>query len=140
MGFDRDRILVKISYINEQMRSIEDLLSKKTRGEIVTDPWLIRGLKYSMQTSVEAMIDLCYHISAKKFGVAPGDARDALRVLTEGGVINKENVPVYSAMIGFRNRIVHGYQHVSDERVYEMAVNELGDFNKFINEISTILI
>lgn len=35
-------------------------------------------MKYSLQTAVEAMIDLAYHVAAKKFGHAPTDARDAL--------------------------------------------------------------
>jgi len=42
-------------------------------------------------------------------------------------------------MIGFRNRVVHGYQEVSLERVYEMARNELGDFERFIAEIEPVL-
>jgi uncharacterized protein YutE (UPF0331/DUF86 family) len=77
--------------------------------------------------------------AAKKFGHAPADARDAVRVLMEGGLIAPQNWPVYSAMIGFRNRVVHGYQEVSSERVYEMASNELGDLERFIREIEPVL-
>lgn len=139
MGLDRERIISKISYIREQVASINELLDKKTKEEILADPWMVKGLKYSLQTAVEAMIDLAYHIAAKKFGHAPADARDAMRVLFERGLIARENWPVYSAMIGFRNRIVHGYQEVSAERVYEMARNELGDFEKFIYEIKPVI-
>lgn len=139
MGLDRERIISKISYIREQVASINELLDKKTKEEILADPWMVKGLKYSLQTAVEAMIDLAYHIAAKKFGHAPADARDAMRVLFERGLIARENWPVYSAMIGFRNRIVHGYQEVSAERVCEMARNELGDFEKFIYEIKPVI-
>jgi uncharacterized protein YutE (UPF0331/DUF86 family) len=51
-------------------------------------------LKYSLQTAVEAMIDLAYHVAAKKFGHAPTDARDALRILAEEGIIEKERLAV----------------------------------------------
>ncbi len=139
MGLDRERMMAKISYIREQTTSIKELLERKKKEEILLDPWLIKGLKYSLQTAIEAMIDLAYHIAAKKFGHAPGDVRDALRILLEAGLIAWENRPVYSAMIDFRNRIVHGYQEVSSERVYEMARNELSDFEKFILEIKPLL-
>jgi len=139
VGLDRERMMAKISYIREQTTSIKELLDSEKKEEILEDPWLIKGLKYSLQTAIEAMIDLAYHIAAKKFGRAPGDAREALRILLEAGLIARENWPVYSAMIGFRNRIVHGYQEVSSERVYEMARNELADFEKFICEIKPLL-
>lgn len=139
VGIDRDRILFKMAYIRQQVSSIKDLLALKSKEDILSDPWLVKGLKYSLQTSVEALIDLTYHIAAKKFGHAPTDARDAIRLLAESGLIPGDNVPVYSAMIGFRNRVVHGYQEVSAERVYDMAKYELGDFDKFLNDTSHVL-
>jgi len=139
VSLDRERMMAKISHIREQTTSIKGLLDSEKKEEILEDPWLIKGLKYSLQTAIEAMIDLAYHIAAKKFGHAPGDAREALRIILEAGLIARENWPVYSAMIGFRNRIVHGYQEVSSERVYEMARNELADFEKFICEIKPLL-
>lgn len=35
-------------------------------------------------------------------------------------------------MIGFRNRIVHGYLMVSDERLYEIAATDRGDLLQFL--------
>lgn len=139
MGLDRERIMAKISYIREQVASINELLNSKKKEDVLIDSWLIKGLKYSIQTAVEAMIDLAYHIAAKKFGHAPGDARDAMRILFEGGLITRDRLMIYSAMIGFRNRVVHGYQEVSAEKVYEMARKEPGDFEKFIREIGAVL-
>lgn len=139
MGLDRERMLAKISYIKEQVAGIDSLLKSKKKEDILSDPWLVKGLKYSLQTAVEAMIDLAYHVTAKKFGHAPTDARDALRILAEEGIIEKERLAVYTAMVGFRNRIVHGYQEVSPEKVYSVAKFELGDFDKYIRELGALL-
>ena len=139
MAIDRDRILSKIAFIREQLTSIKTLLAEKSKEEILSNPWLVKGLKYSLQTAVEAMVDMAYHISAKKYDHAPSEARDALRVLAEGGLISQKDLPVYGAMIGFRNRVVHGYQEVTAERIYEIARNELGDFEKYIRQISILL-
>jgi len=139
MGVNRDRILSKISYIKEQMNGIRQLLAEKEDQYILDDPWLIKGLKYSLQTSVEAVIDISYHIAAKVYNHAPIDARDAIRVLTEGGLVSREDVPTYNNMIEFRNRVVHGYQEVSPARVLEIAHSELSDFERFVCQIAKVL-
>lgn len=60
-------------------------------------------------------------------------------MLVEKGLIPEADRLVYSAMIGFRNRVVRGYMEVSPERVYEMAEKELGDFERFIGQIMAVL-
>lgn len=132
---DIERLQQKAAYIHEQLSGINNLLQRKSQSEILLDPWLQKGLKYSLQTAVEAMIDMAYHVAVKKFHHAPEDARDAFRVLAEKGVIAPDRLPVYNAMVGFRNRVVHGYQDVTPERVYEIARYELDDFERFLREI-----
>lgn len=81
MAIDCNRISSKIAFIREQVTAIKTLLAEKSREEILSEPWLVKGLKYSLQTAVEAMIDIAYHIAAKEYGHAPSEAREALRVL-----------------------------------------------------------
>jgi uncharacterized protein YutE (UPF0331/DUF86 family) len=85
------------------------------------------------------MIDIAYHISAKRFAHAPLDARDALRVLQKNSIIAQEEFENFTSMIGFRNKVVHGYQDVTPERVYELATKELGDFEKFTGSVLKFL-
>jgi len=139
VGKDRERIMAKIGYIREQIVGIRKLLADKSKEEVLSDPWLIKGLKYALQTSVEAMIDIAYHIAAKEYNHAPSEAREAIRVLVDNGLVSRKDLPVYGAMIGFRNRVVHGYQEVAPERVYEIAEQELGDFETFIRQVSVLL-
>jgi uncharacterized protein YutE (UPF0331/DUF86 family) len=131
--------MAKIGYIREQIVGIRKLLADKSKEEVLSDPWLIKGLKYALQTSVEAMIDIAYHIAAKEYNHAPSEAREAIRVLVDNGLVSRKDLPVYGAMIGFRNRVVHGYQEVAPERVYEIAEQELGDFETFIRQVSVLL-
>ncbi len=67
MTIDHDRILSKIAFIREQAAAVKALLSDKSKEEILSDPWLVKGLKYSLQTAVEAMVDIAYHISVKEY-------------------------------------------------------------------------
>ncbi len=69
MTIDRERILDKIAYIRRQLTDIQILTENRTEEEILGDQWLVKGLKYSLQTSVEALIDIVYHLSAKHFNI-----------------------------------------------------------------------
>ena len=55
MSLDRERMMAKISYIREQTTSIKGLLDSEKKEEVLEDPWLIKGLKYSLQTAIEAI-------------------------------------------------------------------------------------
>lgn len=55
--------------------------------------------------------------------------------LAEDNYLSKENLDTYKRMIGTRNRIVHDYDRVSNEILYKIATERLGDFELFINEI-----
>ena len=58
--------------------------------------------------------------------------------LVENGYLSGENLDTYKKMIGTRNRIVHDYDRVSNEILYKIATERLGDFEIFIDEISKI--
>lgn len=135
MAVDRERIMQKFAFIREQVSAISSLLSSRSREEILGDPWLIRGLKYALQTAIEAMIDVCYHVCARHYAYPPADARDALRLLRERGAVSEEDARTYTSMVGFRNRLVHGYEEVTPERVYDLAATRLGDLERFIGSM-----
>ncbi|PKM83877.1 MAG: hypothetical protein CVU88_00750 [Firmicutes bacterium HGW-Firmicutes-13] len=129
----------KIAFIREQLGDIRTLTSEKKRSEILNDKLLVKGLKYSLQTAIEAMIDIAFHLAAKKYNYAPEEARAAFQILRKNGVIRDEEYKTFSDMIGFRNRMVHLYQNISDERVYEFSTFDLNDFEDFINRIMELL-
>lgn len=139
MVLDQERVVKKVAYIREQVAAIEDLVENNSRQRIISDPWLQKGIKYSLQTAIEAMIDISYHVAAKKYNYPPKDARDALRLLRENNVISPAEYATYTAMIGFRNRLVHGYLEVSPERLYNIISKQMEDFERFVKSILTLL-
>lgn len=131
---DEERIRQKIAFIREQVNDLQRLVASSDR-RLLREPWVLKGAKYALQTAIEAVIDIAYHLSAKKYGYPPSDARDALRVLETKGVVTGEDLPRFIAMIGFRNRLVHGYLEVSAERLEEIILYRLDDFEQFITAI-----
>lgn len=47
---------------------IEELLLKNTDAEILKEPWILRGLKYTLIEIAEAMANILQHILAKDMG------------------------------------------------------------------------
>lgn len=126
---NRVLVLEKTGFIKEQVNELRRLMEEKSKNEIATNPWVLRGVKYALQTAIEAGIDLAYHVCAKEFDVAPQDARDAFKKLSEKGIIPETELKNYSSMVGFRNRLVHGYMELSSDRIYEILVNNLDDLD-----------
>jgi uncharacterized protein YutE (UPF0331/DUF86 family) len=139
MGIDRERIIQKAAFIKEQTAALRSLAAQRSKAAILGDRWVIKGIKYSLQTAIEACIDLAYHICAKRLSQAPVESRDAFKRLAAAGIISEAELLQYSAMVGFRNRVVHGYQEVADELVYGMLGDDLNDLDAFADRALSLL-
>ena len=61
---------------------------------------------------------------------------DSFVKLTDKGILSEKNLNTYKKMIGMRNKIVHDYERISKEMLYDVIKNNLGDFNCFIEDIN----
>ena len=57
----------------------------------------------------------------------PNTNAEIIKILSDAGYIPKEKTEAYINMSKFRNRIVHPYNHIDTEELYNILVNELGD-------------
>ncbi|HVB10447.1 MAG TPA: hypothetical protein VNM16_08810, partial [Bacillota bacterium] len=69
---DRDRILEKLTYLDGQINLL------RQAPQAPGDPLVVSGVRYAIQTAVEAIIDVCFHLSAKVARHVPQGAHDAL--------------------------------------------------------------
>jgi len=139
MTLDTERVRRKIAYIRQQVSTINNITKTYSRQDIIGDPLKLSALKYLLQTSIEAMIDIAYNITAKNFNYPPCDARDAFKMLSTKGFISSSDFDTYSAMIDLRNRLVHGYDDVPPEVQYNIITEQLGDFEKFISSMIPLM-
>ncbi len=68
--------------------------------------------KYSLQTSIEAMIDICNHIISRKCLGLPKTKADSFIILCQNNILSPDMEGTYTAMARFRNRVVHLYDEV----------------------------
>jgi len=55
--------------------------------------------------------------------------------LGEIGIINKELSEKLAQMAGYRNRLVHLYNLISDEELYNIITSDLKDIEDFVSAI-----
>jgi uncharacterized protein YutE (UPF0331/DUF86 family) len=99
----------------------------------------IDSAKYNLILVIEAAIDICNHLVSQNAFRAPDDYADCFEVLAEKKIIPGELLPRLQNMVRFRNRLVHIYWDVDDERTYDILQNNLADVEEYLETIVQIL-
>lgn len=89
-----------------------------------------------MHLTIEAIFDICNHIISDLCLRKPENYKDIFKVLFENNIISETQFEKFSKMAGFRNILVHDYAKINREMVYEIILNNLNDFEDFIDTIS----
>ncbi|RLG05351.1 MAG: DUF86 domain-containing protein, partial [Thaumarchaeota archaeon] len=89
--------------------------------------------------AIEASINICYHIVAKKLRRVPDEYEQCFKILGEEGLISKGLAERLSLMCGFRNRLVHLYWKINYQLVYKVIHSHLSDLELFVDEINAFI-
>lgn len=132
---DESRILHNLQAITDSLSKLEELA--QMGGDVfLTDFRSIDSAKYNLQTSIEAMIDICNHIISRKRLRVPATNVESFEVVSEAGLLPADALPVYRSMARFRNRIVHMYDDVDDSQIHEMLQTRLDDIRTFVQHVA----
>lgn len=132
---DESRILHKLQAITDSLSKLEEL-AQMGKDVFLTDFRSIDSAKYNLQTSIEAMIDICNHIISRKRLRVPATNVESFEVVTEAGLLPADALPVYRSMARFRNRIVHMYDDVDDSQIHEILQTRLDDIRAFVQHVA----
>jgi uncharacterized protein YutE (UPF0331/DUF86 family) len=138
MAFDMQKVRAKIQMIEENIRRLE-ALQARAHDEFIGDFLALEAAKHLLQVSVEAMLDIGAHLTARLRLKTPRDGAQVFQRLAQEGLLPAEHVPTYTRMVKFRNLLVHLYQEVDAEQVYQIVQKELGDFRMFISDVWAIV-
>ncbi len=90
---DLERVQTKLDYVEREAAAAAAGAARLRQlrvppaEDVEAAATMLRGVKYALQTSIQAMIDVAYHLAAKAFGSAPADAYEAFAVLARRGAI-----------------------------------------------------
>lgn len=124
-------ILKKIAHIRHNLSRLKEKknISLTTfKEDLDIQDIVLRNL----QLAIQGCIDIGSHIiSDEGWGVA-GSLNEIFYILQDKGVISARLVEKMVSMVGFRNILVHEYEVVNLDIVYNILQTRLGDIEEFL--------
>ncbi|MBP7584237.1 MAG: DUF86 domain-containing protein [Spirochaetes bacterium] len=124
----------RVSWIREMLTGIEKLPLADMRS-FAEDPRNTAAAESYLRRALEALMDLGRHILAKGFAVDVADYKGIPAKLGELGIITPDTAATMKKLAGYRNRMVHFYNEISETELYEICRDELKDVNSVLNGI-----
>jgi uncharacterized protein YutE (UPF0331/DUF86 family) len=80
-----------------------------------------------LRRSLEALFDIGRHILARGYGLGVSEYKEIALRLREKAVLTGTEADLLTILAGYRNRLVHFYHEVSEEELFQISSNQLGD-------------
>lgn len=110
-------------------------LKKLPKDEFLSQFTNINSAKYLFQVAIECCLDIGNHIISSEGWRSPADYKDIFTVLNENKILPNKFTETAITMAKFRNRLVHLYFEVSEEKLHEYLQNNLKHFDEFVKYI-----
>lgn len=131
-------IQIKIDVILDNMDKLSTLKAKKYE-DFVSDFRNIDSAIHRLQTSIQALLDIGSYVISSLGLRTPNTNAEIIKILGEHGYIPKDKIDTYVTMSQFRNRIVHLYNHIDIQIIYDILSDELHDIKAlYINLLKVI--
>ena len=134
----KEIILSKISKIEESIPLIEENIPEDFE-EFENLGLLKDGIYKRIQYMIENILDICAIINSDLQFIPPGEEDDIINNLVKKEILSQSMGNKVKELKGFRNIIAHRYGKIDDKLSFELIHENLGDFNKIIEKIKTIL-
>lgn len=131
-------IQAKMDMITDSLEKL-NILKRKTYDDFISDFRNIDSALHRLQISIQALLDISSYIIASMGLRTPNTNAEIIEILTEAGYIPKNKRESYIKMSQFRNRIVHLYNQIDLEVLYEILAEELGEIKDFLKNLFNII-
>jgi uncharacterized protein YutE (UPF0331/DUF86 family) len=84
---------------------------------------------------VNHLIDIFQHTVVDEEYGFPETAYEAAQILSQKGILSKEDVDIFKQMVGFRNVVGHDYINVDKEIVYNILTLGEKDIRSLLTRI-----
>jgi uncharacterized protein YutE (UPF0331/DUF86 family) len=121
------RIVVdRLDLIDSLLRDIRDL-PLRSQETFFADRRNIWAAESCLRRSLEALFDIGRHILARGYGLGVSEYKEIAIRLHERDVLEESESKLLQVLAGYRNRLVHFYHEISDDELFEICSNQLGD-------------
>ncbi len=139
MKIDIEKIQRYLSEIKLNHHDIEELFQGNTDQEILKQPWLLKGLKYSLIEVAEAMANVLQHILAKDMGEPVTGYVETVTRAGQRNILSESLSKKIKPFFDFRNSLTHRYWFISDEKLLSLVRENKNDFISFVEPIENYI-
>jgi uncharacterized protein YutE (UPF0331/DUF86 family) len=138
----KTKIETKLAIIRESLAELEKFACMEQQ-EFLADKTNFAAAEHYLRRALEALFDIAFHIISR-FPFSPGRRPDTLKgvavALGKKKVIDEGFAQgALSQMAGYRNRMVHFYDEITPEELYEIITTKLGDIETFTSAIVKVV-
>lgn len=133
---------IRLKVVRERLayaeRCVEELraLPAGSRQEFLADRRNPLAAAALLHRAIEALFDTARHILAKGFGVGKLEYRGIAREAVDRGLITEAGTGrAFREIAGYRNRLIHHYEEVTPEELFEIVREHLGDLEAVAAEL-----
>jgi uncharacterized protein YutE (UPF0331/DUF86 family) len=119
-------VLDRTSWVHSMLEEIRALPLEQQKA-FFSDRRNVWTAESCLRRALEALLDLGRHILAKGFGQGVTEYKDIAQQLKRVGVLTPDESELLRTMAGYRNRMVHFYHEITDEELYAISTQQLGD-------------
>ncbi|MCK4766644.1 MAG: DUF86 domain-containing protein [Candidatus Aminicenantes bacterium] len=135
MSLNQELIRTRCEEIFDCLERLEKI-KESAREEFIVNRDLQDIASYRLLVAIEAALNLCFHVSAKKLKKAPGEYAECFGLLGDAGIIPGELAGELKKMARFRNMLVHRYWKIDYEILFEILHVNLDDLRCFTGIIA----
>lgn len=132
----------KLANIRESLTELNSLL-KLGKEKFLADKKNFAVAEHYLRRALEAVFDIAGHIVSRypmAAGKRPSTYKGLALVLAEKGIVNEDfGKNILVQMAGYRNRMVHFYDEITPQEMYDILKNHIADINTFASAIVELL-
>lgn len=125
-----NKIIAKLQALDEYLRYLLEL-QKVNKKSFVLDYHFFGLAEHYLHLSIEVLLDVSKLLIVIYKLPRPEEPRDAFRVLYEKKIINEKLFQKLRGIAGFRNILVHEYEKVDKEIIYQSLQSRMSQFQEF---------
>jgi uncharacterized protein YutE (UPF0331/DUF86 family) len=138
LPLNRDIVLERI----QEIRSAINLLrvdGARPQADFVADAHAVDATKYRLLVAIEAAVSICTHVTSRLAARTPDSYAECFGLLGDAGMISTALAERLGRMARVRNRLVHLYWKIDNERVWQILNDDLGDLEAYLDAIGALV-
>lgn len=133
-----NKIIEKLQALEEYIGYLKEL-QKVNKKSFLNDYHFYGLAEHYLHLSIEALLDIGKLVIISFNFPRPEEPKDALRILFEKKVLDEILYDKLGGITGFRNILVHEYEKIDREIIYNALQTKIEQFQEFKKQVSGFL-